>query len=92
MGMPERTNDAAGAYAQTCVSVAAECEIPVVDLWTKMQRFRDWERACLRYHISLHNISTSVKELECDFVCFGYILATFWWLKLKILHCDGSKC
>ncbi|XP_056175755.1 GDSL esterase/lipase At5g45920 isoform X1 [Syzygium oleosum] len=48
MGMPERTNEAAGAYAKACVSVAAECGFPVVDLWTKMQRFPDWGKACLR--------------------------------------------
>ncbi|KAF5472988.1 hypothetical protein F2P56_009640 [Juglans regia] len=47
-GQPERTNEAASAYAKTCVAVARECEIPVVDLWTKMQQFPDWEKACLR--------------------------------------------
>ncbi|KAI3439995.1 SGNH_hydro domain-containing protein [Psidium guajava] len=47
MGMPERTNEAARAYAEVCVLVAAECGIPVVDLWTKMQRLPDWEKACL---------------------------------------------
>lgn len=48
LGLPERTNDAAGAYAQACVAVAGECGIPVVDLWTKMQQFPDWKKAYLR--------------------------------------------
>lgn len=88
--MPERTNEAAGAYAKACVSVAAECGFPVVDLWTKMQRFPDWGKACLRYYTSLHNISISVKELECNFACCGHILAAFWWF--KILYGDGRNC
>ncbi|GMP72246.1 hypothetical protein CsSME_00030347 [Camellia sinensis var. sinensis] len=48
LGLPERTNEAAGAYAKACVSVAGECGIPVVDLWTKMQQFPDWQKAYLR--------------------------------------------
>ncbi|XP_057433272.1 GDSL esterase/lipase At5g45920 [Lotus japonicus] len=42
-GLPERTNEAAGEYARACVAVAGECEIPVVDLWTKMQQSPDWK-------------------------------------------------
>ncbi|KAF3946100.1 hypothetical protein CMV_027596 [Castanea mollissima] len=45
---PERTNEAAGAYAKACIAVAEECGIPVLDLWTKMQQFPDWENAYLR--------------------------------------------
>lgn len=48
LGLPERTNDAAGAYAKACVSVANECGIPVIDLWNKMQKFPDWQKAYLR--------------------------------------------
>ncbi|GLT54168.1 hypothetical protein SLA2020_273900 [Shorea laevis] len=48
LGLPERTNDAAGAYAKACVSVAREYGFPVVDLWTKMQQLPDWEKVCLR--------------------------------------------
>ncbi|XP_052203721.1 GDSL esterase/lipase At5g45920 [Diospyros lotus] len=47
-GLPERTNQAAGAYAKTCFAVAEECGIPVVDLWTKMQQFPDWQKEYLR--------------------------------------------
>ncbi|KAL3576151.1 hypothetical protein D5086_021434 [Populus alba] len=46
-GLPERTNEAAGAYAQACISVAKECGCPVVDLWIKMQECPDWKQAYL---------------------------------------------
>ncbi|KAI4296882.1 hypothetical protein L6164_036801 [Bauhinia variegata] len=46
-GLPERTNEAAGEYARACISVAGECGIPVVDLWTKMQQNPDWAKAYL---------------------------------------------
>ncbi|CAK7350449.1 unnamed protein product [Dovyalis caffra] len=46
-GLPERTNEAAGAYAKACISVAKECGCPAVDLWTKMQEFPDWQKAYL---------------------------------------------
>ncbi|KAK3008751.1 hypothetical protein RJ639_015310 [Escallonia herrerae] len=48
LGLPERTDDAAGAYAKACVDVAGECGTPVVDLWTRMQQFPDWQKAYLR--------------------------------------------
>ncbi|CAA6665820.1 unnamed protein product [Spirodela intermedia] len=47
-GLPERTNEAAGAYAKSCVSVAMELNTPVVDLWSKMQEILGWEKAFLR--------------------------------------------
>ncbi|KAK8503983.1 hypothetical protein V6N13_092792 [Hibiscus sabdariffa] len=46
-GLPERTNEAAGAYGKACVEAAGECGIPVVDLWTKMQQYPDWSKAFL---------------------------------------------
>ncbi|XP_078431737.1 SGNH hydrolase-type esterase superfamily protein [Wolffia australiana] len=46
-GLSERTNEAAGTYAKSCVSVAGEASTPVVDLWTKMQEFSGWEKAFL---------------------------------------------
>ncbi|KAH0985781.1 hypothetical protein GBA52_012958 [Prunus armeniaca] len=46
--LPERTNKAAGAYSEACVAVARESGNPVIDLWTKMQQFPDWEKAHLR--------------------------------------------
>lgn len=53
LGLPERTNEAAGAYAKACIAVAKECGIPVVDLWTRMQQVPDWQNACLRYSMLL---------------------------------------
>ncbi|CAO2842374.1 unnamed protein product [Amaranthus hypochondriacus] len=46
-GLPERTNEAAGAYAKACIEVARVCGTPVVDIWTKMQEFSDWRKTCL---------------------------------------------
>ncbi|CAK9148174.1 unnamed protein product [Ilex paraguariensis] len=48
LGLPERTNEAAGAYAKACVAVAGEFEIPVVNLWTKMQDYPKWQKSILR--------------------------------------------
>ncbi|XP_058201470.1 GDSL esterase/lipase At5g45920-like isoform X1 [Rhododendron vialii] len=46
-GLPERTNEAAGAYAKACVAIARQCGILVVDLWTKMQEVPGWQKAYL---------------------------------------------
>ncbi|KAG5517006.1 hypothetical protein RHGRI_037674 [Rhododendron griersonianum] len=46
--LPERTNEATGAYARACTAVAEESGIPVVDLWNKMLEFPDWKKAYLR--------------------------------------------
>ncbi|KAL6198339.1 hypothetical protein ACLB2K_028131 [Fragaria x ananassa] len=48
LNQPERTNEAAGAFAEACVAVARESGLPVIDLWTKMQQFPDWQKAHLR--------------------------------------------
>ncbi|KAJ8761067.1 hypothetical protein K2173_000746 [Erythroxylum novogranatense] len=48
MGLPERTNEAAGAYAKECISVAQAYGCPVIDLWTKIQQLPDWQNSCLR--------------------------------------------
>ncbi|KAF5188701.1 GDSL esterase/lipase [Thalictrum thalictroides] len=47
-GLPERTNEAAGAYAKECIAVADECGVSVVDLWSRMQQFPKWEKSFLR--------------------------------------------
>ncbi|CAI9087325.1 OLC1v1021373C1 [Oldenlandia corymbosa var. corymbosa] len=48
-GLPERTNESAGNYAKACVTVASNCGIPVIDLWTKMQQSPDWRTDYLWY-------------------------------------------
>nr|BAX25109.1 carboxylic ester hydrolase -like [Oryza brachyantha] len=47
-GLPERTNESAGAYARACVEVAAERRLRAIDIWSKMQRFPGWESSFLR--------------------------------------------
>ncbi|KAI9096281.1 hypothetical protein K1719_026000 [Acacia pycnantha] len=46
-GLPERTNEAAGQYARACTDIAGECGVPVIDLWTKMQRCPEWKKEYL---------------------------------------------
>ncbi|KAK9936545.1 hypothetical protein M0R45_013381 [Rubus argutus] len=48
LNQPERTNEAAGAFAKACVAVARESGLPVIDLWTKMQQFPGWQKDHLR--------------------------------------------
>ncbi|KAK7319788.1 hypothetical protein RJT34_04513 [Clitoria ternatea] len=53
-GLPERTNEAAGEYARSCIAVAEECGVPVIDLWSKMQQCPDWgkEYLCDGLHLT----------------------------------------
>lgn len=44
---PERTNEAAATYAQACITVAKELDHPVIDIWTKMQQYPDWQTSAL---------------------------------------------
>ncbi|KAL4198771.1 hypothetical protein AMTRI_Chr03g141750 [Amborella trichopoda] len=41
---PERTNEMAGMYAKTCMEVAAELNVPSINLWSKMQETPDWQK------------------------------------------------
>ncbi|XP_010279161.1 PREDICTED: GDSL esterase/lipase At5g45920-like [Nelumbo nucifera] len=59
-GLPERTNQAAGAYAKACIEVAGECGVAVIDLWSKMQQFPGWEKACLRDGLHLTSIGNKL--------------------------------
>ncbi|KAI5657282.1 hypothetical protein M9H77_26075 [Catharanthus roseus] len=47
-GLPERTNESAGSYAKACLAVASDSQVFAVDIWTKMQQFPGWHKACLR--------------------------------------------
>ncbi|KAL5772276.1 hypothetical protein ACOSP7_011876 [Xanthoceras sorbifolium] len=60
LGLPERTNEAAGAYAKACIEVAGERGIPVIDLWTKMQQFPDWQKVCLSDGLHLNQTGNKV--------------------------------
>ncbi|KAI4965617.1 hypothetical protein ZWY2020_051255 [Hordeum vulgare] len=44
---PERTNEVVGTYAQACIAVAKELGHPVIDIWTLMQQFPDWQTSAL---------------------------------------------
>ena len=46
-GLPERTNEVAGAYAAACRAVAAELGVPCVDAWTRMQALPAWRETLL---------------------------------------------
>lgn len=88
-GLPERTNEAAGAYAKACIDVAKECGTPVVDIWTKMQEVPDWRKLCLRdgLHLAqsgnrivfeeivekLREASVSLEKLPVDLPFFSEI-------------------
>lgn len=39
---PERTNDAAGHYANAVVALGAEVGLPVVNLWQEFQKIENW--------------------------------------------------
>ncbi|KAJ3694227.1 hypothetical protein LUZ60_009707 [Juncus effusus] len=40
---PERTNEAAGNYADACVSLAKELNTPFIDIYSKMQTVSNWQ-------------------------------------------------
>ncbi|WOL08263.1 hypothetical protein Cni_G17015 [Canna indica] len=64
-GLPERTNESAGAYAKACISVAEELGLPVIDVWSKMQQVPNWEKSCLRdgLHFTSHGNSVLLDEV-----------------------------
>ncbi|KAH9312163.1 hypothetical protein KI387_027198, partial [Taxus chinensis] len=45
--LPERTNEVAGTYAKSCLEVASESGVPVIDLWSRMQETPGWQQTYL---------------------------------------------
>lgn len=45
----ERTNEAAGAYAKQCIELAKDMGVYSIDLWSKMQEIKGWQKTCLRF-------------------------------------------
>ncbi|KAI5068110.1 hypothetical protein GOP47_0016455 [Adiantum capillus-veneris] len=43
----DRTNERAKGYAQACIEVSKEVNVGVVDLWSAIQREKNWEMECL---------------------------------------------
>lgn len=44
---PERSNAAAGTYADAVVALGTELGLPVVDLWRAFQKVEDWQTVLL---------------------------------------------
>lgn len=75
LGLPERTNEAASQYAKKCLEVAAECGIPAINLWERMQHIPDWKKACLRFSSSYDLSSQPGKKLHTQVFQLVVILA-----------------
>ena len=48
MKLPERTNEAAGDYANGCIEVAKEVGVSSINLWSKMQETEGWQKKFLK--------------------------------------------
>lgn len=48
MELPERTNEVTGVYANQCVELAKELQVPYINLWSYMQEFSGWQKKFLR--------------------------------------------
>ncbi|XP_027111868.1 GDSL esterase/lipase At5g45920-like [Coffea arabica] len=78
LGLPERTNEAAGSYAIACLSVASECQTPAIDLWTKMQQIPGWQTAflCDGLHLTERGNRIVFEEVVAKFEEQGLRLET----------------
>ncbi|KAK9104438.1 hypothetical protein Scep_021282 [Stephania cephalantha] len=47
MKVSERTNETTGVYAESCVEVAKELGVPSINLWSKMQETKGWQKKFL---------------------------------------------
>ncbi|XP_052885983.1 GDSL esterase/lipase At5g45920-like isoform X2 [Gossypium arboreum] len=86
LGLPERTNEAAGAFAKACVETAGECGISVVDLWTRMQHYPDWRNAFLS-----EIKASSDSGIVGDFITLSnYHFGTFEFKYFEYMACIGT--
>lgn len=51
MKLPERTNEVTGIYAEKCIELAKELDVPSINLWSKMQETEGWQKKFLRLAI-----------------------------------------
>lgn len=51
MKLPERTNEVTGIYAEKCIELAKEVDVPSINLWSKMQETEGWQKKFLRLAI-----------------------------------------
>lgn len=47
--LPDRTNEVTGTYADQCVALANELDLPSINLWSKMQETQGWQKKFLRF-------------------------------------------
>lgn len=49
--IPERnrTNESCKIYSDACLEVCRELDVKAVDLWTSIQKRKDWSTACFTY-------------------------------------------
>lgn len=64
-GVPTRRNEVTKLYAQECVKVGQETNVPVIDLWTIFQETPDWKETYLSdgLHFTAEGNSKVFKEL-----------------------------
>ncbi|KAL3512826.1 hypothetical protein ACH5RR_025543 [Cinchona calisaya] len=64
MELPERTNETAGIYAEKCVELARELDLPSVNLWSKMQETEGWQEKFLSDGLHLTKEGSAVVYQE----------------------------
>ncbi|XP_071902175.1 GDSL esterase/lipase At5g62930-like isoform X2 [Coffea arabica] len=64
MKLPERTNETAGLYAEKCVELARELDLPSINLWSKMQEMDGWQKKFLRDGLHLTEDGNAVVYQE----------------------------
>lgn len=64
MEKPERTNEITGVYANQCVELAKELEIPCINLWSQMQESSGWQKKFLRDGLHLTAEGNGVVHTE----------------------------
>ncbi|KAH0457920.1 hypothetical protein IEQ34_013235 [Dendrobium chrysotoxum] len=81
--LPERTNEMTGVYANKCIELAQELNLPYIDLWSHMQETVGWQKKFLSdgLHLTpegnavvhtevvrvLHNAGLRPEDLPYDF-------------------------
>ncbi len=84
--LPERSNATTGQYAAAVRRLGAELGIPVLDLWTDMQRQKDWPE-CLSdglhftpegnaavYELLQAKIDEALRQLRCRMLSMQCVL------------------
>ncbi|XP_071941212.1 isoamyl acetate-hydrolyzing esterase 1 homolog [Antedon mediterranea] len=60
-----RKNEVTGKYSEMCCSVAKQCEVDCIDLWSSMQQEKNWERFLIDgLHLSIEGSRFLEKNLS----------------------------